>query len=67
MRKRIGIVTHRYAQPLFYALKKLPEKEFSLIEDIPARLAILLRQNNLDGAFLSPFDYAKDYQTYRIS
>ncbi len=39
---------------------------FELIEESSAQLAIKLREKNLDGAFLSPIDYAKDYSMYRI-
>jgi predicted solute-binding protein len=39
---------------------------FELIEESSAQLAIKLREKKLDGAFLSPIDYAKDYSMYRI-
>ncbi len=35
-------------------------------ENSPAELAIKLRRKELDGAFLSPIDYAKDYSMYRL-
>jgi predicted solute-binding protein len=62
--KRLGIIAQTYAQPLFAGLKE--NKHFSLDTGLPAQLAIKLREKNLDGAFLSPIDYAKDYAMYRI-
>ncbi|MBI4810146.1 MAG: hypothetical protein HY800_01625, partial [Ignavibacteriales bacterium] len=66
MAKRLGIISHSYAQPLFKGLKQRDDKLFDLIEDSPTQLAIKLREKKLDGAFLSPIDYAKDYAMYRI-
>jgi len=62
--KRLGIVSDRYAKPLFDPLKE--EKKFILQEGFPAELAIRLRHKELDGAFLSPIDFAKNYSSYRI-
>jgi predicted solute-binding protein len=62
--KRLGIISDRFAQPLYNLLRK--EKKFLLLEDNPAELAIKLRHKELDGAFLSPIDYAKDYAMYRL-
>jgi len=39
---------------------------FDIFEDTSAKLTIKLRQGILDGAFLSPIDYARDYSKYRI-
>jgi predicted solute-binding protein len=64
--KRLGIIAHRYAQPLFLGLRTCNEPLFDIVEDAAAQLAIKLRQQQLDGAFLSPIDYAKDYSMYRI-
>lgn len=61
---RLGIVSDRFAQPLFDLLRE--EKKFLLLEGSPSELAIKLRQRELDGAFLSPIDYAKDYSVYRL-
>lgn len=66
MKKRLGIIHHQYAQPLFHLLKVHTSQQFDFIEDVSARLAYELRQKHLDGAFLSPIDYAKDYSMYRI-
>jgi predicted solute-binding protein len=62
--KRLGIIPDRYAQPLFNLLRI--ENKFILQEKNPAELAIKLRHKELDGAFLSPIDFAKDYSMYRI-
>jgi predicted solute-binding protein len=64
--KRIGIISQRFAQPLFLGLRRGDNPSFELIEESSAQLAIKLREKNLDGAFLSPIDYAKDYSMYRI-
>ncbi|MBI5020794.1 MAG: hypothetical protein HZB59_05105 [Ignavibacteriales bacterium] len=64
MQKRLGIIADAYAQPLFAALKN--NGTFSLVCDSSAQLAIKLRAKNIDGAFLSPIDYAKDYSLYKI-
>ncbi len=68
--KRIGIVPHLFAQPLFYGLKRQEDPPaFELVESRQAgtaELAIKLRQAQLDGAFLSPIDYARESSRYRI-
>lgn len=64
MQKRLGIIADAYAQPLFAALKN--NEKFTLVCDSSAQLAIKLRAKNIDGAFLSPIDYAKDYSLYKI-
>ncbi len=66
MAKRLGIIPYLFAQPLFYGLKTLKETPFNIIEGSPSQLAIKPRLNDLDGAFLSPIDYARDYSMYRI-
>lgn len=68
MAKRVGIVPDVFAQPLFYGLKEWegPVRPFELVEELPARLTQKLREKNLDAAFLSPIDYAKDYGMYSI-
>jgi chorismate dehydratase len=57
--KRIGIVPDLYAQPLIYGLKEKNDSTFQLISDSSAQHAIKLRQQELDGAFLSPIVYSK--------
>jgi chorismate dehydratase len=68
--KRIGIVPHLFAQPLFFGLKRQEDPPaFELVESRQAgtaELAIKLRQAQLDGAFLSPIDYARESSRYRI-
>jgi len=68
MAKRVGIVPHLFAQPLFDGLRQhnSASSQFELSEDSFVQLAIKLRQHHLDGAFLSPIDYAKEYLFYRI-
>lgn len=62
MAKRVGITPQVYAQPLFDGLKALgtaSDPAFDLVTANPAHLALRLRQDELDGAFLSPLDYAR--------
>lgn len=67
MEKRLGIINHLYARPLFHGLAEARDGPgFHLVRDVSAQLAIKLRQRHLDGAFLSPIDYARDYSFYRI-
>jgi predicted solute-binding protein len=66
MAKRLGIIAQAYAQPLFAGLKNRRDNLFTLTPRSSAELALALRQHQLDGAFLSPIDYAKDYAMYRI-
>ncbi|MBI1803612.1 MAG: hypothetical protein HY033_10820 [Ignavibacteriae bacterium] len=68
MTKRLGIVPYLFAQPLFYGLKERegPSDPFELIQELPAHLALKLRERHLDAAFLSPIDYARDYAMYSI-
>jgi len=70
--KRIGIIDQLYARPLFQRLIS-PATGMSPPSEIvhsrhvgTAELAVKLRQRKLDGAFLSPIDYAKNYSMYRI-
>ncbi len=68
MAKRLGIIPTLFAKPLFEGLQSRghPNREFQLIEDVPAQLSIKLREKSLDAAFLSPVDYARDYAMYSI-
>lgn len=66
MPHRLGIITDSYAKPLFKILREKENQKFIFLENNPAELAIKLRQKELDGAFLSPIDYAKDYSMYKI-
>ena len=69
MAKRLGIIGSLYAQPLFQQLVQQmagASPPFELLKDVPTALALKLRQRQLDGAFLSPIDYARDYSDYGI-
>ena len=69
MAKRLGIVSHLFAQPVFAGLKggrNSGGQSFDLVEGEFAQLAEQLRQGKLDGAFLSPIEYAKEYLHYKI-
>lgn len=66
MAKAIGIVPHRYARPLARALADRGSPDLDLVRDLPARLALKLRRKELDGAFLSPVDLAREARSYRI-
>ena len=69
MAKRVGITPQVYAQPLFDGLKSLGTNNdpvFDLVTASPAHLALQLRQEELDGAFLSPIDYARGGPSLRI-
>lgn len=69
---RLGIIEHLYAQPLFHWLVERARGVSPPFELLRSRqtgtgtLALELRQKRLDGAFLSPIDYAKDYGMYRV-
>ncbi len=69
MAKHLGIVPHLYAQPLFAGVKdtrSAAAQMFNLVEHHTAELSLQLRQGKLDGAFLSPIEYAKEYSHVRI-
>ncbi|MBI3193223.1 MAG: hypothetical protein HYZ34_02005 [Ignavibacteriae bacterium] len=67
--KRLGIIRHEYAQPLFDGLRRSASESsvgFELVQDAPAQLVLKLLQDEIDGAFLSPLDYAKHSTALRI-
>ena len=69
MAKRVGITPQVYAQPLFDGLKALgtdSDPAFDLATASPAHLALRLRQEELDGAFLSPIDYVRGGHSLRV-
>lgn len=67
MPKRLGVITSLFASPLFAGLQtKDPHPAFRVTADLPALLAIKLREKSLDAAFLSPIDYAREYQMYGV-
>jgi predicted solute-binding protein len=55
-RGRIGVVPDLVARPLF---SRFREPEFDVVRDVPGALGVKLRERQLDGAFLSPFDVAR--------
>jgi hypothetical protein len=54
--RRIGILPDLVARPLF---SRFREPEFDVVRDAPGALGIRLREQQLDGAFLSPVDVAR--------
>ena len=66
MPKRLGVIPHLFARPLFRGIREQNDPTFELVEDNSTQLAIRLRQGNLDGAFLSPIEYAKEYASYSL-
>lgn len=62
--KRLGVPSAFYARPL---TAHLAERDvFARQVDVPATLAAHLREHELDAAFLTPIDYARDSSEYRI-
>ncbi len=69
MSKRLGVIRHAYAKPLFAGLEQTsPESEirFELVQDVPTRLVTKLLQDELAGAFVTPIEYAKHHTQLRI-
>ena len=62
-KKRLGLPPHIYCRPL---TDGLAGNMFTLLENPGAHNAILLRQGDLDAAFLSPIEYAREGSAYRI-
>lgn len=62
--KILGVPSLSYTRPLWLPLRK--RTEYNIHEDLPANLAIRLRNNSIHAALLSPTDYARDYAMYRI-
>ncbi len=60
----LGLPTAGYARPLVDALARIPGVHTHL--DVPARLAIGLRERSLRGALLTPIDYARDGSAYLV-
>ena len=61
--RRLGIPPHLYCLPL---VNRMKEDLFSLLVDSAAQNAINLRNRDLEGAFLTPVDYARDSSDYCI-
>ncbi len=68
--KRLGILRQRFTQPLAYGLRSgAARSAFELVESHQAGtadLALRLRKGELDAAYLSPVDYAREYARWRI-
>ena len=54
--RRIGILPDLVARPLF---TRFGAPEYDVVRDVPGALAMKLRGEQLDGAFLSPIDAAR--------
>lgn len=63
--KRLGLPPYRSHLPLREGLAA-EGKLFELVVDVPSRLAAALRQHELDVAFLTPIDYAREASEYAI-
>ncbi|MBM2847012.1 MAG: mqnA, partial [Bacteroidetes bacterium] len=63
-KKRLGVPPHLYCRPLTARLTE--GSTFAIIENPSAQNAIFLRQHELDAAFLSPIEYAREGSEYRI-
>lgn len=61
---RLGVPQDFYCAPLVAHLAE-PEL-FTRHRDVPARLALQLRERKLDAAFLSPIDYGRESSAYEI-
>ena len=60
----LGLPTAGYARPLVDALARMPGIRTHL--DVPARLAVGLRERSLRGALLTPIDYARESSAYLV-
>lgn len=63
-RKRLGINAELFSSPVFYRLADEPA--FECMVDLFAGNAIKMRKHDLDAAFLSPVDYARESSDYCI-
>lgn len=61
---RVGVPVDFYTAPLVVPLAGA--EAFVRHADTPARLALALREKNLEVAFLSPLEYARDSSLYEI-
>lgn len=61
---RVGVPVDFYTAPLVVPLAGT--EDFVRHADTPARLALALREKNLEVAFLSPLEYARDSSLYEI-
>lgn len=61
---RLGIPPHAYCLPMIDGLRREPS--VSLLVDVAVQNAIKMREHELDGAFLTPIDYARESSDYSI-
>ncbi len=63
-RKRLGLNAEICCAPVFRGLRD--RVEFECITDVVAQNAIKMREHDLEAAFLSPVDYARESSDYHI-
>lgn len=63
-RKRLGVNREWYCSPLFHGLDD--DARFDVHVEVNAANAAAMREHKLDGAFLSPIDYARESSDYQI-
>ena len=63
-RIRLGLTPEHYCAPVFRGLDQNPR--FECKTDVVTRNAIRLREHELDAAFLSMIDYARESSDYSI-
>lgn len=64
IRKRLGLTTELFCVPVFHGLTD--KTQFECITDVVAKNSIKMREHELDAAFLSPIDYARESSVYQI-
>ena len=62
--QRLGVPPYAYCLPMIGELRRQPS--VSLLVDVAAQNAIKMREHELDGAFLTPIDYARESSDYNI-
>jgi chorismate dehydratase len=62
--KRLGVSPHTYCLPIVEGLRQ--GTAFDLRVDVATRIAVRLREKELDLAFLTPIDYARESSEYQI-
>lgn len=62
---KLGTIADLYGAPLFYHLKEKRET-VNLITDSELQISKMLREEELDAAFLSPITFARDHDIYSI-
>ena len=62
--KHFGIPPHLYCLPVVHDLQM--DAGIDVLVDVPTRIAIKMRERELEGAFLTPIDYARESSDYCI-